>query len=102
MTFVPIGAFSFTKPSMFDAVITGGLLSTGLTVIINLAVADRFVSDTSTALRKKKMPNYYIFFQILEKSYMYNEEFCANFQMKLFFLNIKEPIVIERQLFIII
>jgi len=39
---------------MFDAVITGGLLSTGLTVIANFAVADRFVSDTSTALRKEE------------------------------------------------
>lgn len=39
---------------MFDAVITGGLLSTGLIVIVNLAVADRFVSDTSTALRKDR------------------------------------------------
>lgn len=54
MTFVPIGAFSSTKPSIFDAVMTGGLLSTGLTVIVNLAVADRFVSDTSTAFEKKK------------------------------------------------
>jgi len=54
MTFVPIGAFSSTKPSMLDAVITGGLLSTGLTVMVNLAVADRFASDTSTALKRQK------------------------------------------------
>lgn len=54
MTFVPIGAFSSTKPSILDAVITGGLLSTGLTVIVNFAVAERFASDTSTALKKKR------------------------------------------------
>jgi len=39
---------------MLDAVITGGLLSTGLTVMVNLAVADRFASDTSTALKRQK------------------------------------------------
>lgn len=52
ITFVPIGAFSSTKPSTFDAVIIGGLLSTGFTVMVNLAVADRFASDTSTAYRE--------------------------------------------------
>jgi len=87
MTFVPIGAFSSTKPSMFDAVITGGLLSTGLTVIVNLAVADRFASDTSTALRKEKRTSSVIIqVQILEKclSYAYNEEFYTIVQTKLF------------------
>lgn len=53
---------------MFDAVITGGLLSTGLTVIVNLAVADRFISDTSTALEKKE-ENAQLFFQILERQF---------------------------------
>lgn len=54
MTLVPIGAFSSTKPSTADAVITGGLLSTGLTVIVSFAVVERLASDTSTAYREKR------------------------------------------------
>lgn len=49
MTLVPVGAFSSTNPSTEEAVIAGGLLSTGLTVILNFAVADLLASDTSTA-----------------------------------------------------
>lgn len=52
---------------MFDAVITGGLLSTGLMVIVNLAVADRFVSDTSTALKRERKECYYVFFFEFQK-----------------------------------
>jgi hypothetical protein len=48
-TFVPTGAFSSAKPSVADAEITGGLLSTGFTVMNNLAVADLFCSLTSSA-----------------------------------------------------
>lgn len=46
-TLVPIGEFSSTNPSIADAFISGGLASTGLTVINSLAVADRFASVTS-------------------------------------------------------
>lgn len=52
-TLVPIGAFSSTKPSIADAVIVGGLLSTGFTVIVNFAVAERPASESSTALNDK-------------------------------------------------
>lgn len=40
-TLVPIGAFSSTNPSVAEARITGGLLSTGFTLMVNLAVAKR-------------------------------------------------------------
>lgn len=71
ITFVPIGAFSSTKPSMFDAVIIGGLLSTGFTVMVNFAVADRFASDTSTAFRpvNKRIILLYVYKYVLYTYY---------------------------------
>jgi hypothetical protein len=52
-TGVPIGAFSLTDPSLEDTVSTGGLLSTGRTVIVNLAVANLFNSELSSACKTK-------------------------------------------------
>lgn len=65
ITFVPIGAFSSTKPSTLDDAIIGGLLSTGFTVMVNLAVADRFASDTSTALINKRITLLYVYIVFL-------------------------------------
>lgn len=48
-TLVPMGEFSSTKPSKAVAFISGGLASTGLTVMKSFAVAERFASVTSCA-----------------------------------------------------
>lgn len=55
VTLVPTGAFSSAKPSTDEALITGGLLSTGFTVILNFAVADRSASESSTAFKQDKV-----------------------------------------------
>lgn len=56
---------------MFDAVIIGGLLSTGFTVMVNFAVADRFASDTSTAFRpvNKRIILLYVYKYVLYTYY---------------------------------
>ena len=52
-TLVPMGAFSKTDPSSDVVVITGGLTSTGLTVIDNFAVVNFLASVTSSAFQNE-------------------------------------------------